>query len=267
MTDVREDRGRCCRLAGCIALSVVFAGLIIATSGYPVFAQLTSKPVEFDVASIRPDLTESNSSSINRSGGRITLENVSLRDCIASAYDIPTGRDYELSGPGWLDVEKFDIAATFPPETSRDRVREMLQSMLAERFALRTHTENKKIESYALVIGRKVPKLPDLSASTEGAFIWGENQLTARAISMAGLADRLSGTHFKLGRPVVDMTGIKGAYDFILKWAPDDAPADASVNASIFTALREQLGLKLEPRKIAFRILVIDHVERVPSEN
>jgi uncharacterized protein (TIGR03435 family) len=98
-------------------------------------------------------------------------------------------------------------------------------------------------------------------------FFWGEGQLTARAISMSGLADRLSGPVFKLGRPVVDMTGIKGDYDFVLKWSSDDASASASSSASIFTALQEQLGLKLETRKISARILVVEHLDKVPTGN
>ena len=74
----------------------------------------------------------------------MTLDNVSLRECIEFAYGIPTGREYEMSGPGWLDAAKFDLAATFPAETSRDHVREMLQALLADRFGLKIHFESRK---------------------------------------------------------------------------------------------------------------------------
>jgi uncharacterized protein (TIGR03435 family) len=84
---------------------------------------------------------------------------------------------------------------------------------------------------------------------------------------MSGLAARLSGNVFKLGRPVVDMTGMAGVYDFTLRWRSDDTAVDGSSSPSIFTALQEQLGLKLETRKIEFRILVVDSAERVPTEN
>jgi uncharacterized protein (TIGR03435 family) len=90
--------------------------------------------------------------------------------------------------------------------------------------------------------------------------------MTARGITMAGLASRLSGPVFRLDRPVVDMTGIKGAYDFTLNWAPDNA-AIGHAGASIFTALRERMGLRLEARKMSFRILVVDHAEKAPSGN
>jgi len=245
--------------------SLVFS-LISLVPG-AAYAQASSKPPSVDVASIRANRTGAIGSSISRSGGKITLEHVSLKDCIAFAYSIPAGRDYELSGPGWLEVEKFDIAAIFPQDSSGARVREMLKTMLAERFALRTHYESRTTTAYALLVGKGGPKLGAESNGKEGAFIWGEGQLTARAISMEGLSERLSGAVFKLGKPVVDMTGIKGRYDFILKWAPDDLSADGNSNPSIFTALQEQLGLRLSPRKLPFSILVVDHADKVPTEN
>jgi uncharacterized protein (TIGR03435 family) len=237
------------------------------TASGAALAQSATKAPAFDAASVRPNLTGVNGGSLSRSGGRITVENSSLRECIAFAYGIATGRDYELSGPGWLDTEKFDIAATFPPETSRDRVREMLQTLLAERFHLKTHRENRKLESYVLVVGKRGPKLREGSAGSDGAFIFGDDHVTVRSFSMSGFADRLSGPVFGLGRPVVDMTGIKGFYDFTLNWAPVDAAADSRSGASIFTALQEQLGLRLEPRKTTFRILVVDHADKVPTGN
>ena len=195
------------------------------------------------------------------------MENVSLRECVAFAYGIATGRDYALSSPDWLNSRKFDITATFAPETSRDRVREMLQMLLIERFGLKTHSENKKLKAYALEVGKRGPKLQRGILGSDGAFIFAQDHVTVRATSIAELADRLSGPVFKLDRPVVDMTGIKGVYDFTLNWAPDGAPPDGHSGASIFTALQEQLGLKLEARTIVFRILVVDHAEKAPASN
>ncbi len=222
------------------------------------FSPLLAQPA-FDAASIRKNLTETNNSSINHEGGRLTLTNTSLRDCIAFAYNIPTGRDYELSGPAWLDTEKFDVMATFPLETSRERYREMLQNLLADRFGLTTHFENRKLKAYALVVAKHGSKLQANTNGAEGAFIFGEDHITGRALSITYLADRLSSPTFKLDRPVVDSTGIKGAYDFTLNWGPN--------GPSIFTSLEEQLGLKLQPRQVSFRILVVDHVDRDPTPN
>jgi uncharacterized protein (TIGR03435 family) len=245
------ERLRGLRFAGSIA--IVFAGIAGAAG--------------FDVASVRPNATGVSGSSVNRSGGRITLENVSLRECIGFAFGIATGRDYEFEGPGWLDDRKFDITATFPPETSRGEVREMLRMLLAERFRLKTHYESRALNSYALVVGKGGSKLQAGSAGTDGAFIYGEGHVTVRAMSMASLADRLSGPVFRLGRPVLDRTGITGVFDFTLHWAPEDAPPEGRSDASIFVALQEQLGLRLERRRVVSRILVVDHAEKMPAEN
>lgn len=216
----------------------------------------------FEVASVKANRSGVNGGALKRSGGRLTFENVSLRECIAFAYGIADGRDYELSGPEWLDFEKFDVAATFPPETSRERVREMMQTLLAERFRLKTHRESRQLKAFVLVVAKRGARLTAASKDSEEAFTFGEGHVTARALSMSALADRLSGSVFKLDRPVVDMTGIRGAYDFTLQWDPDGLSG-----ASLFTALEEQLGLKLEARETSVRILVVDHADRAPREN
>jgi uncharacterized protein (TIGR03435 family) len=246
---------------------VARTGLMIAAPEQ-IFAQAT-KPPAFEVASIRRNVGGANGGSLSRSGGRMTLDNISLRECIAFAYGIATGRDYELSGPGWLDAEKFDMVATFPAETPRDRVREMLRTLLAERFELKTHTENRRLASYALVVGKQGPKLRmgTVGSDGDGSFTFGEDHVMARAISTTEFADRLSGSVFKLGRPVADMTGLRGVYDFTLNWAPDSVAGEGRSGASLFTALPEQLGLRLEARKMTFRIVVVDHADRIPKEN
>jgi uncharacterized protein (TIGR03435 family) len=263
--DVREYPTRLRLRSTLLVVRAMAVTVLLMTMSRSSLAQPDTSPPAFDVASIKRSQITANSSSISRSGGRITLENVSLRECISFAYGIPTGRDYELEGPDWIGQEKFNIAATFPPSTSRDRVREMLRTTLAERFKLKTHQESKEIKSFALVVGKHGPRLPAVSTATDGAFVWGNGKLTARAVSMSSLADRLSGPPFKLDQPVIDMTGIKGVYDFVLSWTPDDAIAEGP--GSIFTALQEQLGLKLEARRIMSRIFVIDNAEKVPTEN
>jgi uncharacterized protein (TIGR03435 family) len=231
------------------------------------FCQTTTARA-FDVASVRPNSSAVNEGSISRDGGRLTATNFSLRDLIAFAYSIPTGRDYELSGPAWLEDRKFDIAATLPPETSRDGLREMLRTLLNERFYLKTHTETRKLNSYALMVAKNGPKLPVTSTTSDGAFVFGDDHISASGFSMAGLANRLSGPVFKLDRPVVDLTGIKGTFDFMLNWSPDGiATTEGHPGASIFTALQEQLGLKLVARRLAFKIVVIDPADKEPAGN
>lgn len=224
-------------------------------------------PPSFDVASIKPNRSVSRAGSTSRSGGRVTFENESLREMIEFAYGIPPGRGDELVGPAWLDVAKFDIAATCPPETSRDRVLEMFRTLLAERFGLRTHRENRTVTGYALIALKGTSSLRSAAKPPEENLSFGEGRLTASGMTMSSLAARLSGPIFNLGRPVVDMTGASGAFDFSLRWAPDGATAATDTAPSIFTALEEQLGLKLEKREVTVDVVVVDHVERAPSGN
>ena len=236
---------------------------LIMALAFPAVADVAA----FDVASVKPHVAAGSGSSISRPGGRLTIEGASLKEILFYAHGIAWGREYALSGPDWLNSERFDVVATFPPEPSRERVREMLRALLGERFGLRTHDENRKLESYVLLPARHGPKLTPNTTGAEGAFITGEDGLTARALSMETFADRLSGPVFRLERPVVDMTGIvvdmtgiKGAYDFKLNWT-------VNADQSLFTALQEQLGLRLVARKTTFSIVVVDHVDKVPTAN
>jgi len=232
-----------------------------------LFALATLHAQTFDAVSIRPNPSAPhNGSIVGGSGttGRLTITNISLRECIEYAYGIPDGREFQLTGPGWLDTEKFDIAATYPAPKPRQQMQDMLRKTLAERFGLQVHYEPRELESYALVVAKKGAKLkPNTDDNADGAFIHNPGHITMRAGSMAGFANRLSGQEFHLDRPVVDLTEIKGAWDFSLVWSADgtqDGP-------SLFTALEEQLGLRLETRKLTFQILVVDSVSRTPTEN
>lgn len=135
------------------------------------------------------------------------------------------------------------------------------------RFHLKTHTEVRKMASYALVVAKKGPKAWPRSTTTDPAFVFGADHFDARGFSLQGLADRLSEPVFRLERPVVDMTGIQGSYDFTLNWSADGIAPEGRAGASIFTALEEQLGLKLVARKLALRVLVVEHIDRDPSSN
>jgi uncharacterized protein (TIGR03435 family) len=222
---------------------------LVITIAAPVFAlpQAVASRAAFDVVSIRPNRSIESASSISRSGGRITFANVSLREFISFAYGIAVGRDYELVGPWWLDSEKFDFVATCPPETTGDVIRQMSQGFLAERFGLSAHLKNKTIKAYALISVKAGAKLQP-STVADPSFWFGEGHITARGFSMVLMADRLSGPVFKLDKPVRDMTAVKGFFDFDLDWV--SAPAPDTSRPSIFTALQEQLGLKLETRSL-----------------
>ena len=138
----------------------------------------------------------------------------------------------------------------------------MLMALLADRFGLVTHRETRTVSGYALVKGKERPKLRASESSRAGQAATFRGRIVGRATEMVVLASMLGRP---LGAPVVDKTGIKGTYDFELNFAPVESP-DSSL-PSIFTAIKEQLGLKLESQKVPLQMLVIDNCQRVPTEN
>jgi uncharacterized protein (TIGR03435 family) len=243
------------------------AVLLLLTGALALGAQTPA----FEVASIEPNRSESGGSSIRRSAGRLRMENVPLRKLTLWAYGVPDDREYALAGPDWMATERFDIQATFPADTTPEQVRTMTQRLLAERFQLKLHSETRERPIYALVVAKGGPKIQaveDGQARTSGA----PGQFEATKITMLKFADMLA--RFT-GQKVVDDTGLKGVYDFTLEWspeqtkmpAPEDGVAAGPSGPSVFTALQEQLGLKLEGRRGPVDILVVDHMEKVPTAN
>ena len=228
-------------------------------------AQAAGKPA-FEVASIKPNTSGSRSSGTHASEGLLRMTNESLKDCIEMAYDV---RDFSLLAPDWLSTTRFDIVAK-PPAAAKDReFRQMMQTLLAERFGLEVHREPKVLAAYALVVAKGGAKLQQ-GESGHGNSMNSNNdsnksRLTAKGASMERLANYLAR---RLDRPVVDSTELKGVYDFTLEWTPEENKAtSADAGPSLFTAVQEQLGLRLQSRKLSVDILVVDHVEKVPTEN
>ena len=228
--------------------------------------------LEFEVASVKPDRSETGVDRVHISNGSLIIENVSLKRCIGLAYGVAEGRDYLFSGPGWLDSERFDISARFPASTAEPDVRLMLQRLLDERFKLRLHRETREFSVYALTAGKGGAKLhPAAQPDAPYAFSANPGHASGASLTMAAFADRLARPVFQLDRQVVDFTGLKGTFDLTLDWGPEttqvESQTDRVPGASIFTALQEQLGLKLEPRQVPLEVLVADYADKVPSEN
>jgi uncharacterized protein (TIGR03435 family) len=194
------------------------------------------------------------------------------------AYEMPETRI--LGAPAWASSTMFNIDAKADPavdgqlhsltsDAGRSQKERMVQALLANRFKLVTHTETRDLPTYALVVAKSGPKLG--SVQDNGSFVnHGRDHLEVQGPnSVSLLAEELSK---EIGRPVVDQTGIAGRYDLTLKWTPDDrAPSTDSSDASrsgpsLYTAIQEQLGLKLEPTRGPVEVLVVDYVEK-PSEN
>jgi len=182
-----------------------------------------------------------------------------IKHLTAFAYSV---RDVQVSGgPRWADTELFDIEAKATGPATTAELRLMVRSLLEDRFKLKMHRESKEEAVFDLVVGKKGPKLTPVDKAGLGIGL-GKTQLNGRGANMSGLASVLSS---RVGHQVIDRTDLAGFYNFTLTWTPDDAAATES-GPSIFTALQEQLGLKLEPAKGTVEMLVIDGVER-PSGN
>jgi uncharacterized protein (TIGR03435 family) len=226
----------------------------------------------FEVASIKANKSMEARSSIHISKGLVQMENVSLKKVMLNAWGIPDDREYMIDGPGWLTTDHFDINARFPAETPVPQLRQMLQSLLTERFQLVLHRETRQLPIYTLTVARNGPKIHPVD-SAQGRTSSDAGRLEAKGITIQKLADLLARM---AGTPVVDATGLKGAFDFVLEWSPDEtlrmpaAPGDGRGGGggpSIFTALEEQLGLKLSGGKGPVEVLAVDHIERVPTGN
>jgi uncharacterized protein (TIGR03435 family) len=215
----------------------------------------------FEVASVKPNATGSGHAGLDIDGNMIRMTNVTLQSVIVWAYEISAPR---LSGPGWLESERYDIVAKTESGAPGPA---MMRTLLAERFKLAVHVVTKESPIYALVVAKNGPKLKK-AESGEDDMNSKRGHLTARKVSMARLADFLARPRSGLGRPVIDKTDLEGAFDFTLDWTPDsDAQTSETAPLSIFVALQEQLGLKLESQKGPVEVLIVDRVEKIPVEN
>ena len=234
----------------------------------------------FEAASIKLD-----TSGARRGGGlsiypaRIKVIRSTLKFCVQMAWDV---KDFQVSGAaGWMDTDRYDIDAVAASRLQPGEYRQMLKTLLADRFGLAIHHETQDRQGYALLVAKNGPKLPPPPVEDDGVMFSrtpsGDRTLTAKHASVGQLARALSSV---LGAIVVDQTGIDGNFDVSLQWTPDPSmpqvfksgepapapPPDAATGPSIFTALQEKLGLKLEARKVPTDVIVIDRAHR-PTDN
>jgi len=191
-----------------------------------------------------------------------TAKNAGLAGLIEKGYGIT---DKQLVGqPSWFDSARYDVIAKPPGEKALDEghLQQALQQLLKERFHLAVHREMKQVQGYVLVVAKDAPKLQPSQGGFPGRTITGNNDSHSPNITLQEFSSFLSSL---VGFPVVDETGIKGSFDIKLQYA-QEGDTDSSL-PSVFTALQEQLGLKLVSRKVPLEMIVIDHVDRVPTEN
>lgn len=257
--------------------TVVSVSLIALTS-YGAFGQGPAAHPVFEVASVKA----SKMSAVEAAKGRdviqsspdtLTMRIVSLVSCLEWAYDV---KDYQISGPAWLATDHYDIAAKGAGPVPEAQMKLMLQTLLADRFKLTLHREQKEVPVYALIHGKNPPKLHTSDDNSGSGMKITGNSVTFPKMSMALLADLLTK---QMDRPVLDKTGLTGRYDLTvdLSGSAEDGGQDTEtarivrakmmLGRSLLPVVQEQWGLKVEGRKLPAEILVIDRAERVPTEN
>jgi uncharacterized protein (TIGR03435 family) len=231
-----------------------------------------------EVASVKRHVEQSGRARFTVSGNRVTISALDLYDLILEAYNL---KDYQLDGgAGWMgggkglsdivaneqgaDFYDISIKAEGDAAITRDQARVLLQYVLADRFQLNVHRESKNIPAYALMVGKHGPKLKESSDDAKfsaGVEMRPSGRMTNKKTTMIQFAGFLS---VYADRPVIDRSGLEGYYDFTLEWNLNDDPQSAA--PSLFTAVQDQLGLKLEPAAAPVEVWVIDHANR-PTVN
>jgi uncharacterized protein (TIGR03435 family) len=282
-------------------------GLAILLS-YESFGQ-TARP-EFEVADVRVNKLTDNPTAEFLPGGQVNLRGVTMKTLIGIGWResrvLPevsqmavqltpvTGQfnvnadDYLKGGPSWLNADRFDVIAKAPAGTPTDTVRLMLQKVLENRFHLVVHREEKVMKVYVMVVAKGGAKLKVAEPGSESAGTGqpvcarsiGQDNVyhrDCRNMTMAELADQLPSfaPRFFEGKPVVDSTGLKGAWDFRVDWTPMNGGLaglvqpiqDFDTGMTIFRTMERNLGLKLEQREQTMPIIVIDQVDRIPTDN
>ena len=258
-----------------------------------VSQSLPALPTRFEVADIKPSAPGSTQKGFRAGpGGRVDVRGFTLKELIKFAWELQDldaidNDDMLVGAPKWLDRDRFDIVAEVSgsgsktgPGLDMDSARLMLRSLLADRFKLATHMEEQPVAVYAMTAAKAKLKKADPSGraacrNAPSASDWVPIfSLTCQNTTMAQLAEELPAFGgLYVVRPVIDATGLEGGWDFALSWSPPhlvkggEAAADPNGGLTIIEALDKQLGLKLEARKHAMPVVVIDHVEREPTEN
>ena len=249
--------------------------LFLAVVSGIAFAQ-TPPLAEFDVASIKLNKSNSGNSGIRTVAGLLRMENTTVRSLLVNALGI---LDEQIVGtPPWISSERYDIEAKYEVDEKASRLEvgkannARLQALLVSRFNLKFHRETKELQTYALVVGKKGPKLKSSTLSEDFSMHSSNGHWEFKGADMEGVARNLS---HRLGRLVVNETALEGKFDFTLDFDQElrtEMRADnpiAGIEArkpSLFTAVQDQLGLKLEARKSPVDMLVVDRIGR-PSDN
>ena len=243
-------------------------------------AQTTAPGPHFEVASIRigqpfsMELLRSGGVGMKISGTRVIIRSWTLADIIGAAYRV---RIDQISGPSWMGMQRFEIQATMPEGSPAEQVPEMLQALLAERFKMVARRGEKMMAVYGLTVGKGKLKLQESAAGDESASgcttVSGSHRM-CRRMTMQDLANLLTSLNrmynamppgamtWGIDLPTVDLTGLTGAYDFAMDYGPETTENGGPVMEAV-----EKLGLRLESQKRGYEQIVIERLEKMPTEN
>jgi uncharacterized protein (TIGR03435 family) len=250
------------------------AALFLSFLVLPTWAGVT-----FDVASIKVNTGggEVNNrpaeEKVHIDPGSLTMTNVTLITCLKDAYRIYA---YQISAPTWMNSVRYDITAKAAGPVSADQLRLMLQALLAERFHMRLHHVRKELNVYSLAPGKRGHKLREAAQSNDKAMEMVDGAVVFRSYSIKDFIAALSDAPFRIGRPVRDMTGLEGKYDFELKIAPDSLGMknafegmlrDEGDGPSVIALVQEQLGLRFTAEKASVAVLAVDSADKTPTAN
>jgi uncharacterized protein (TIGR03435 family) len=245
----------------------------------PPKSMASDAPLAFEVATVKPSNPNTPGKIFTVKGREVITINTTLSDLIGLAYNLHARQ--VSGGPPWMESDKFDVNGIPQAEgvPSTEQLRGLIQSLLKDRFKLTTHFEKRTLPAYALTLGSAGHKLTANTTNPNGLpglFFKGLGNLPVRNATMGDFTRVM--TQAVLDRPVIDRTGLQGRFDFTLTWTPDESqfrsmgvnvpppPADGSGPPGLFTAIQEQLGLRLERTEAPVEVMVIDSVQR-PSEN
>jgi uncharacterized protein (TIGR03435 family) len=228
-----------------------------------------AKPPTFEVASVRA--SQQGREAIEVNPGSVSMRNITLQSCVRWAYSV---LDYQITAPGWMNETWFDIFAKSSSPAKESELREMMQGLLASRFQLVLHRQNKELSALVMTIGKNGHKLQPADSDGPPSFKTGKMSLTGTNATLAQLADFLS---HELRYPFVDETGLQGRFNYsldinayvteeVMKSAPPGGPPPDAPGI-IAQAMKTQLGINVEGKKATVEMLIIDHAEKVPTDN
>jgi uncharacterized protein (TIGR03435 family) len=236
-----------------------------------------ASPPAFETADIHPSVHVWNphaQGGLDR-GGRAELHQATMLDLITMAYGVDP--DTVFGGPAWLDWDRFDVVATTPPSTSDESAKLMLQTLLADRFQLVVHRDTRPMPADVLTVGQGKPRMKEAEDSgiggcqaqpppKPGPDVIPYITATCRNVTMEAFAATLRALSAEyIHSPVVDSTGLKGAWDFDIKWTPKGPLAAGRGGISLPDALEKQVGLRLQAQRLPIPVLVVDRVNRKPT--